>query len=183
VTAPTTRPKRNVSEASRAEVLARAECRYCGDRIGPWEVDHLVPVSRGGNSKLENLACACVSCNTQKANFLLHEWMQWRKTHGMFWPPVAQHATDPQHYPDHCTPCQRAYYAALDAWEADPTLPKPPAMVNPVAHTLAFNRNGYKAYYRCDKGHTWTCGWALGTWYYSDCACTYCVTRRLEDES
>ena len=135
--------------------------------MGPFEVDHRVPLSRGGTNDFDNLACACVSCNTQKASYHLHEWIQWRKTNGMPWPPIARHATDPRHYPDHCTPCWR----------------RPDSEMNgAVAYRLEFDGTGYKCYFRCECGERWTCGWALATWYYSDCPCDFCISARLEEE-
>lgn len=50
----------------RSEVLARDgfACHYCG---GPAsEVDHVLPVSRGGNDALGNLVAACLPCNRRK---------------------------------------------------------------------------------------------------------------------
>jgi len=179
----TTRPRHNVRECDRADVLASAECRYCGDLIGPFEVDHIVPLSRGGTNDRINLACACVSCNTQKANHQLHEWIQWRKANGMFWPPIAQHSTDPRHYPDHCTPCRDRHDRVLDAVDADPSMAdkERPKLANPVAYALVYVGDGYRAHYRCDEGHSWTCYWALGTWYYTDCECDYCAAHRMTD--
>src|SRR5690606_18117644 len=40
-------------------------CRYCGARQA-LVVDHVVPVSRGGENELDNLVTACTSCNTKK---------------------------------------------------------------------------------------------------------------------
>jgi ribosomal protein L37E len=34
----------------------------------PFEVEHIIPVSRGGDDALENLALACRSCNLAKSN-------------------------------------------------------------------------------------------------------------------
>lgn len=46
----------------------RNRCQYCG-RIYPQRklnLDHVVPVSRGGGSSWENVVCACIRCNTRK---------------------------------------------------------------------------------------------------------------------
>jgi len=37
-------------------------CTYCGTTEGPFECDHIVPVSRGGSKDDSNLTTACVSC-------------------------------------------------------------------------------------------------------------------------
>lgn len=52
-------------------------CRYCGKKLGwsnygnpgergAWEVDHSVPLARGGTNQLRNLWPSCVDCNSDK---------------------------------------------------------------------------------------------------------------------
>lgn len=64
--------------ALRAEVFRRDNytCQYCSDRGGRLEADHLIPVSRGGETVLENLATACLACNRAKGTKLLSEWIR-----------------------------------------------------------------------------------------------------------
>lgn len=71
------RPPRQVWWALRQAVLARDEymCVYCGRRSGRLTLDHVVPVSRGGSSVLENLVTACVACNSAKATRTPEEWL------------------------------------------------------------------------------------------------------------
>lgn len=61
-----------VSKRLRYEVLQRDyyRCRYCG-RTAPdvkLTIDHLVPVSLGGEDKPENLVTACSDCNAGKSS-------------------------------------------------------------------------------------------------------------------
>lgn len=51
-------------------------CRYCAARVTltDFHCDHIVPVTRGGGDDLENLACACVTCNLAKGPRLPDEW-------------------------------------------------------------------------------------------------------------
>jgi 5-methylcytosine-specific restriction endonuclease McrA len=42
-------------------------CVYCGSREG-LTVDHLFPVSRGGNNDEENLVTSCSECNQEKGD-------------------------------------------------------------------------------------------------------------------
>lgn len=49
-------------------------CQYCGARGVRLECDHVVPVARGGQSVIENLAAACFPCNRSKRDHLLEEW-------------------------------------------------------------------------------------------------------------
>jgi 5-methylcytosine-specific restriction endonuclease McrA len=50
----------------------RNRCQYCGRVFVQKELnlDHVVPISRGGTSCWENVVCACVPCNTRKGDRL-----------------------------------------------------------------------------------------------------------------
>lgn len=50
-------------------------CVYCGDKEGPFEVDHVMPKSRGGTNDESNLVCSCRSCNRAKKDRTPEEWM------------------------------------------------------------------------------------------------------------
>lgn len=56
----------------KAEVQAQAHgcCEYCWSQEeyspDPFSVEHITPLSRGGNDELENLAFACQGCNNRK---------------------------------------------------------------------------------------------------------------------
>lgn len=69
--------RRSLPPALRAFVIERdgEVCRYCGDTEGPFEVDHLHPVSRGGTDDPENLGVACGGCNRAKGPKLISEWL------------------------------------------------------------------------------------------------------------
>jgi RRXRR protein/HNH endonuclease len=43
-------------------------CVYCGKRNVPFEIDHMVPKSRGGSDRISNLVLACHDCNQAKGN-------------------------------------------------------------------------------------------------------------------
>jgi 5-methylcytosine-specific restriction endonuclease McrA len=48
----------------------RNRCQYCGRSFPQRELnlDHVVPLSRGGTSCWENVVCACLACNSRKGN-------------------------------------------------------------------------------------------------------------------
>lgn len=52
---------------TRARILkASPTCAYCGEPA--TEIDHLVPVAKGGTDHLDNLVSACRSCNRSKGS-------------------------------------------------------------------------------------------------------------------
>ncbi len=58
--------------ALRQKILKRDRytCRYCGARAPDveLEVDHKIPVSRGGTDEEDNLMTSCLECNRGKGN-------------------------------------------------------------------------------------------------------------------
>jgi 5-methylcytosine-specific restriction endonuclease McrA len=55
---------------SRKNILRRDahKCQYCGRSDLTLTVDHVHPISRGGEDTWENLVCACVRCNNRKGD-------------------------------------------------------------------------------------------------------------------
>jgi len=53
-------------------------CVYCNKIGGKLEVDHIIPISRGGGNELSNLATACRKCNRQKKDRTPDEFVRWR---------------------------------------------------------------------------------------------------------
>jgi hypothetical protein len=55
---------------TRAYVLIKYEyrCAYCGKTDCPFELDHILPRSRGGSNRISNLALCCHDCNATKGN-------------------------------------------------------------------------------------------------------------------
>ncbi|HQE49833.1 MAG TPA: HNH endonuclease [Fervidobacterium sp.] len=53
-------------------------CAYCGsgEKI---EMDHVVPISKGGGHTFENVVPACRSCNASKSNKDLDEWSGYKE--------------------------------------------------------------------------------------------------------
>ena len=67
--------ERNVPNEKREAVLKRDNftCQYCG-RKGEGvelEIDHIIPMTRGGKTDIRNLITACKECNRAKHNKLL----------------------------------------------------------------------------------------------------------------
>jgi len=64
-----------ITKKIRFEVFKRDNftCRYCGRKTPEviLEVDHIIPVSKGGTDDFENLITACFECNRGKGGELL----------------------------------------------------------------------------------------------------------------
>jgi len=48
-------------------------CQYCGSRKS-LTIDHIIPVSRGGENTWTNLVTCCWKCNNEKGNQTPEEW-------------------------------------------------------------------------------------------------------------
>ncbi len=65
-------PRKGLSQRVRFEVFKRDafKCYYCG-RTPPdvvLQVDHVLPISKGGSSEIANLVTSCFDCNIGKSN-------------------------------------------------------------------------------------------------------------------
>jgi 5-methylcytosine-specific restriction endonuclease McrA len=55
----------------------KGKCHWC--RVSVWldyDVDHIVPLDRGGAHAPENIVISCVPCNRKKSNKLPSEWVE-----------------------------------------------------------------------------------------------------------
>lgn len=57
----------------------RYSCRYCGSKNEPFHLDHVYPVSKGGETSTDNLVTSCRKCNLKK-----HTTLMWPKPVGYF---------------------------------------------------------------------------------------------------
>lgn len=57
--------------------LKNQNCFYCGS-YNQIEIDHVLPISRGGTHSVGNLVSACLKCNRSKKDKTIMEWRnQW----------------------------------------------------------------------------------------------------------
>lgn len=71
----------------------RCTCFYCGNigtrrhdhRKRTWNIDHLLPISRGGSNAPSNLVLACESCNLSKNNKTAAEFFHYK-----YWRYISQ---------------------------------------------------------------------------------------------
>lgn len=54
-------------------------CQYCGKRLSTEELnlEHVLPLSRGGKNTWENVVCSCIKCNMRKGSRTLEESGMW----------------------------------------------------------------------------------------------------------
>ena len=50
------------------------KCIYCGKENVPLEIEHIIPKSRGGTNRIDNLGIACHNCNQTKGSMTAEEF-------------------------------------------------------------------------------------------------------------
>ena len=70
--------RRQFTKSERREVYAKTNghCAYCGRalELHKMQVDHVVPLRKGGTNDIENLLPSCRSCNHYKASFTIEQF-------------------------------------------------------------------------------------------------------------
>ena len=61
-----------VSKKMRLSILSRDHyrCKYCGSTLN-LEIDHIIPISKGGKSEYNNLQTLCHRCNVNKGTDII----------------------------------------------------------------------------------------------------------------
>jgi 5-methylcytosine-specific restriction endonuclease McrA len=54
-------------------------CHWCGDHCPNPDIDHLIPLSRGGSHDIHNLAVSCRTCNRMKGAKLPQEFIAYKE--------------------------------------------------------------------------------------------------------
>lgn len=72
--------KNGIYQISKNEIkrLYEQPCSYCPSTEF-IEIDHIIPITRGGTHSIGNLTSACRPCNASKGNKYLTEWRKWQK--------------------------------------------------------------------------------------------------------
>lgn len=76
---------RTVDGATRRRIMLRDGyvCQVCLAARGPWEIDHKVPVCRGGTHADENLWLLCRGCNQVKGDRTVEEFHDYLRSIGL----------------------------------------------------------------------------------------------------
>lgn len=61
-------------------------CTYCGVMADKLECDHVIPLSKGGSNDMDNLTTACRTCNRQKKDKSVAEFIIYKQK-------ISQHGT------------------------------------------------------------------------------------------
>ncbi len=51
------------------------QCAYCKKQLNNLSKDHVVPISKGGNDKIDNIVPACLPCNRSKRAKEVKQWL------------------------------------------------------------------------------------------------------------
>lgn len=62
--------------------LQERKCYYCAAHLARFDVDHFIPLTRGGTNYPENIVVCCDSCNSSKGARLPWEWRPERFSEG-----------------------------------------------------------------------------------------------------
>jgi 5-methylcytosine-specific restriction endonuclease McrA len=70
----------SVTERDWLRLVARYRhcCAYCGEYVEDLEMDHVMPLSRGGHHSIGNLLPSCRRCNASKHAYFVSEWRHLR---------------------------------------------------------------------------------------------------------
>lgn len=71
------------AEVMRVYVALGRVCAYCHLSVeGQPDPDHVTPLSRGGRNSITNIVPCCRSCNSDKHDRTVDEWVAWRAERG-----------------------------------------------------------------------------------------------------
>ncbi len=70
------------SSTKKSQVYHKTDghCAYCGDWLDPftnWNIDHIIPQSKGGTHHIDNLLPACKKCNCIKRDRSIDEFREY----------------------------------------------------------------------------------------------------------
>ncbi len=69
--------RKRLSQKTKEDIIHRdgGECQYCGAKEKLF-IDHIIPLSNGGTNEDINIIACCHSCNSQKCNMSLRDFLK-----------------------------------------------------------------------------------------------------------
>ena len=52
------------------------KCFYCGNSVSKFEVEHMIPKTKGGSNRIDNLTLSCHDCNQKKDTLTAEEFIR-----------------------------------------------------------------------------------------------------------
>jgi 5-methylcytosine-specific restriction endonuclease McrA len=100
----------------------RNRCQYCGSRFPTKELnlDHVLPISKGGKSDWANVVCCCFECNAKKGNNVLAKtgMILIKKPRKPIWHPLIRLSLKEKKYESWKNFLDLAYWnVELDEWD------------------------------------------------------------------
>ena len=73
----TERVKISTGDRNRIYNKNKGRCAICGEFVpcNDFTIDHIIPLAKGGTNELDNLQCACRTCNVMKQDILPQDLM------------------------------------------------------------------------------------------------------------
>lgn len=72
--------RKKLKQSERVAIFEKTggHCAYCGSalELSKMQIDHIIPVSRGGEDDEKNMIAACRSCNHYKSTLLLEDFRE-----------------------------------------------------------------------------------------------------------
>ena len=72
--------RKSFTSSERVAIYDRnhGRCAICGRYVpfADFTVDHIIPISKGGTNNMDNLQCACKTCNMIKQDILPEDLME-----------------------------------------------------------------------------------------------------------
>jgi 5-methylcytosine-specific restriction endonuclease McrA len=74
-----------VRDIARLANRQRGLCAYCGDLMDAPEIEHVLPIVRGGQHSIGNIVLACRPCNRGKSHRTVMEWRTGKTVRRSLW--------------------------------------------------------------------------------------------------
>ena len=67
-----------ISKKELTKLYSSPVCFYCQEPTDDIQMDHVIPIKKGGTHSIGNLVPACAGCNQSKLNKTITEWNKWK---------------------------------------------------------------------------------------------------------